>query len=236
MGLLDDLKREADSVLTNQRSSQEALNEKLQAAHARLNGALQYWVKLFNALNVVKRDIRRSYYIEGSARLENLLQCDYNVNGRRQTVDHHDYVDAVVLRLRCVGNEKLTIEKESQVLVDRLREHFWAHGIRFDVREMKRAGAYVDRGVFSIVPEIGVTITIAAEIDNSQIKLTMRNLERLGEYSCVYDYDEFDEALLEEIAKAILAKPHTLRTLGRAQSLAAFARAPAGAERRAGLR
>ena len=50
------------------------------------------------------------------------------------------------------------------------------------------------------------------------ITLTVRNLERLGEYSYVYDFDEFGTEMLEEIGKAILAQPHKLRTLGRRQA------------------
>jgi hypothetical protein len=218
MGLLDEFKREADSVLTKQRSSQDALNEKLQAAHVRLKDALQFWVQLFNSLNVVKPDIRRNYYIEGSAQLENLLQCDYNVNGRRLTVDHHDYIDAIVLRFRCTGTQQLTLQKESQSRVDGLRQHLWSHGLKFDLKETKREGAYVDRGIFSITPEIAVTLTIAADIDNSQVKLTVRNLERLGDYTYVYDYAEFTAVLLEEIAKVILARPHKLRAMGTKQA------------------
>ena len=223
MGLLDDLKQQADSVLVKEQTSQEALNSKLQAAHTRLKEALQYWVQFFQSLNVVKPPIRRSYYIEGTSQLENLIQCDYNVNGRRLTVDHHDYIDAIVLAFRCASATKLTIEKESAALVDRLREHLWSHGLKFDVREMRREGAYVDRGVFSVTSEVPVTITIAADIDNTQIKVTVRNLERLGEYTNIYDYDELGNELLEEIGKAILAKPNNLRKFGRRQAATAAA-------------
>ena len=61
---------------------------------------------------------------------------------------------------------------------------------------------------------------MAADIDNSQIRLTVRNLERLGEYTNIYDFDEVETGLLEEIGKAILAQPHRLRTMGRRQAAA----------------
>ena len=233
MGLLDELKQEADSLLVRQRASQEELNGKLRAAHDRLNEALQYYVQLFNSLNIVKPQIRRSYYIEGSSRLENLLQCDYNVNGRRLTVENHEYVDAIVLRLRCVGTAQLEIEKDSQILVDRLREHLWSHGLKFNVRESRREGAYIDRGHFSINPEVTVNITLEADIEHAQVKISIRNLERLGEYVYVYDYDEVGPELLEEVGRAILNKPHKLRTIGRRQAGNLMSRASSGVERRA---
>lgn len=221
MSLLDDLKNQSESILSRQRSAEEDLNARVETAHARLKDALHYWVQFANSLNVIKPEVRRSYFIEGTSQLEDLLQADYNVNGRRRTIDHRDYIEAVVVSYRCASPTPLVIEKDSATLVDRLRDHLWSHGLKFDLKEMRRDGAYVERGRFVITPEISVEITMAADIDNSQVRLTVRNLERLGEYTNAYDYDEFSPDLLEEIGKAILAHPHRLRVTGRAQLRAA---------------
>src|SRR4051812_49029874 len=124
MGLLDDLKLQADSLRQKQQVTQAELNENLRAAHARLKDSLHYWVDLFNSLNVIKPVVSRYYYLEGGAtRFENLLQCDYTCKGRRLTVDHHAFIKATVLRFRCVGRGQITIEKQSEPMVQRLRDH-----------------------------------------------------------------------------------------------------------------
>jgi len=231
MGLLDELKQQAESLLVTHRTSEVSQNEKLQASHARMKAALQYWVDFFKALTIVKPVTPRSYYIEGSAQLENLVQCDYDVNSRRITVLHQDYIDSIELRFRCASDASITVEKESEVLVKRLREHLWQHGLKFDLREIRKEGAYIERGIFTIHGDVTVRLTMTADLANSQINLTVRNLERLGEYSYVYDDDEFGAELLEEIGKAILGKPHKLRMMGRRQA-EALAEWP-GPERRA---
>jgi len=218
MGLLDDLKHQADSVLVQKRASEEDRTKKLQASHARMKAGLQYWVDFFKALNVVKPEIVRNYYIEGSTQLANLVQCDYNVNSRRVSVEHHDYIDSIELRFRCVSSEGVTIEKESDILVNRLREHLWTHGLKFEVREIRKEGSYVERGIFTIAGEVVVRLTFAAHVEDSRISLTVRNFERLGEYTYLYDAEEVGPELLEEIGKAILAQPNRLRTIGRRQS------------------
>lgn len=218
MGLLEQLKQQADAVQMNQRMSQEERVQKLRQAHAHMNQALHYWLEFFKALNVLKPPIRRRYFIEGTSTLEDLVQCDYNVNSRRITVDHHDYIDSIELRFRCVSNEKLTIEKESNVVVTRLREHLWQHGLKFEAREIRREGAYVERGIFTIFGDVTARLTIASDVDHGVIKLTVRNLERLGEYTYVYDYDEFSPELFEQIGNAILAQPNQLRRIGRHQA------------------
>jgi hypothetical protein len=218
MGLLDDLKQQADSLRQKQQVTQAELNQNLQLAHAGLKDGLHYLVDLFNSLNVIKPVVPRYYYLEGGvSKLENLLQCDYNCNGRRLTVDHKDYIEAIVLRFRCVGNGQVTIEKQSDPMVQRLRDHLWTHALKFDVNEVRNERGYVERGIFTLKCEVPVTITIAGDLENAQIKITTKNLEKLGEYVYVYDFDEFGKDVLEELGKVIIAKPNNFRTTGRRQ-------------------
>lgn len=218
MGLLDDLKQQADSLRQKQQVTQAELNQNLQAAHARLKDGLRYLVELFNSLNIIKPVVPRYYYLEGGVtRLDDLMQCDYNCNGRRLTVDHKDYIDAIVLRFRCAGDGQLTIEKQSDPMVQRLRDHLWTHALKFDVNEARNERGYVERGTFTIKCEVPVTITISADLENALIKITCKNLEKLGEYTYAYDFDEFGKEVLEELGKVILAKPNVFRTTGRRQ-------------------
>lgn len=219
MGLLDDLKQQADSLRQKQQVTQEELNQNLLLAHAKLKDALHYWVELFNSLNVIKPVITRYYYLEGGVtKLDNLLQCDYNCNGRRLTVDHKDYIEAIVLRFRCVGTDKLTIEKQSDPMVQRMREHLWAHNLKFDVKEVRNDRGYTERGIFTILPEVPVVVTIFGDLETAQIKITAKNLEKFGEYTYVYDFDEFDKDVLEELGKAIIGQSNAFRTTGRYQA------------------
>jgi hypothetical protein len=214
MGLLDDLKQQADSLRLKQQVSQKELNQNLLLAHAKLEDALRYWVDLFNSLNVIKPVIPRYYYLEGGATtLENLLQCDYNANGRRLTVDHKDYIDAIVLRFRCVGDQKLTLEKQTDPLVQRMREHLWANNLKFDVKEIRNERGYLERGIFTVLCEVPVMLTIAADHENAQIKITAKNLEKFGEYAYIFDFDEFGKEVMEELVKVIIAKPSKFRTM-----------------------
>ena len=219
MGLLDDLKRQADSLRQKQQVTQEEHSQNLLLAHAKLKDALQYWIELFNSLNVIKPVVPRYYYLEGGVtKLENLLQSDYNVNSPRLTLDHKDYVEAIVLRFHCVADDKLVIEKESAPMVKRLRDHLWANNLKFDVRETRNERGYVERGTFTVVCEVPVMVTIVADLENAQIKIIAKNLEQLGEYTYLYDFDEFGKELMEELAKVIIAQPNAFRTLGRHQA------------------
>jgi hypothetical protein len=218
MGLLDDLKQQADSLREKQQVTQSAYDQNLQRAHAKLQEGLRYWLDLFNSLNIIKLPVPRYYYLEGGVtRLENLLQCDYKANARRLTIDHHDYVEAIELRFHCMAEGSLTLEKESEPMVRRLRDHLWANNLKFDVKEVRNERGYVERGIFTVKCEVPVAITIAADLDNAQIRTVTKNLEKLGEYAYLYDFDEFDRDVMEELGKVIVARPNTFRTMGRHQ-------------------
>jgi len=218
MSLLDELKQQAEALRLEQQVSQDERSQHLVLTHAMLKDALNYWVEVFNSLNVIRPVIPRGYYLDsGAARFDNLMQCDYNVNARNLTRDQRDYLEAIALRFRCVGDRKVTIVKHSDQLVQQIREHLWMNNLKFDLREIRNERGYVEGGVFTVNCEVPVMITITADLEDSRIKIVTANFETLGEYEYLYDYDEFGNQILEELAKAILGKPNAFRVLGRHQ-------------------
>ncbi len=233
MGLLDELKQQADLALKQKREKEQVTqlgrNQTLQLAHAKLKDALLYWVALFDSLNVIKPEVRHNYYLDGGTiKLENLLQCDYTVNGRRQTVNHVEYIEAVSLQYNCISDRKVTLEKQMDPVVRRTREHLVANNVKFDLKEFSNDYGYIERGIFTVNCDVSVAINIAADLPNLQITISTKNLEKFGEYRYIYDFDEFGQELLEELAKVIVARPNMFRTLGRHQQAmrATLGRAP----------
>ncbi|MGH8619489.1 MAG: hypothetical protein ACREUW_17515 [Burkholderiales bacterium] len=215
MSLLDDLKKQADSLRQQQEVSEEQINQNLLAVNVKLKEALAYWVEMFNSLNVIKPVVARTYFLDsGSIQLEAMNQHDYNVNGRRKTIDHHDYIEGVVLRLRCVSEQKISVTKESDAHVERLREHLWSHNVKFEVKEVRNERGYVERGHFTVLPDVPVMVTLFGDFERGHIRIHTKNLEKFGEFHYVYDIAEFGREISEELAKMILGQPNNLRTLG----------------------
>jgi hypothetical protein len=122
-----------------------------------------------------------------------------------------------VLRFRCVADGNITLEKQSDPMVNRLRDHLWTHALKFEVTEVRNERGYVERGIFTVKCEVPVTITISGDLEKAQIKIVTKNLEKLGEYVYIYDFDEFGKEVLEELGKVIIAKPNAFRTTGKRQ-------------------
>ena len=219
MGILDDLKQQAESLKQQQESGRAARIQNLQAIQPGLWEASRYLGDLANALNVIKPQVYRSFYVDMANKLDQLAQCDYMVRDKRRTLDNKDYLEEVVFGFRSVGNQNLTIEKDSPEGVKRLRDYLWAYNFRFECREFKTAQGLVERGTFTVFAELPATATFAGDWDSGKIKLTLKNIDKTGDVDYLYDASETNLTLLDELAKFLLGKPNNLRHLGSHQKM-----------------
>lgn len=219
MGLLDDLKQQAESRKQEEQTNQAEKRRNLQAVNAALRGAFQYFTELANSLNILKPEVARSFYIESTTKLDNLRQLNYRVRDRRKTVDQQDYFEEVALRFSWAGSQALVIEKDSPMLIPRLRDYLAGYNLRFECREIKNDRSVVERAVFTIEPEVIASAAFAGNWDTGMIRLTLKNIEVLGSVDYQYDATELDGTLFEELVKLVLGKPNNLRNLGRHQEM-----------------
>ncbi len=217
MSLLDDLKNQAEVVRNRQRSGAELVEHYFYEIHERLKAVHKQLLDLATALNTVRPDVPRHYYVDGTSVLDGLRQQDYALSEKKRTIEFHDYYTELQLRTHAVGDRRLVIEKDSEPLVTRLREFLWGHALRFDLREMRAERRYIERGVFTIEPDVPISLTVTGVPEQREIRLVIRNLEKLGEVTYRYDLDEFNDELIEELIKLLLGKPNDFRTRGRHQ-------------------
>jgi hypothetical protein len=219
MGLLDDLKQQAERQKQQQESGQAVRGRNLERIHAALGEAYRYLNELAKTFNAVKPQVHRSFYVDPSTKLDQLAQCDYTVRDKRKTLDHKDYLEEVKLLFRSVGNQNLTIEKDSPQNVERLREQLWSFNFKFECKEFKNERAMIQRGTFTVFADVPASATFAGDLDTGKIKLTLKNIEKAGDADYFYEAAEVNEALLEEFAKLLIGKPNNFRNLGNYQEM-----------------
>lgn len=219
MGLLDDLKQQAESRKQEELTNRAEKSRCLQAVHGALRATFQYFTELANSLNILKPDVSRTFYVEGSTRFENLTVSNFRVRDRRGTIDHRDYLEEVALRFDWAGREPLVAERESPPLTQRLREHLAGYGMRFQFKDIKNERGVVIRTVFTVEPAIIATASFSGNWDTGIIRLSLKNVETLGTIDYQYDAAEIDQALLDELTKLVLGKPNNLKNLGKYQEL-----------------
>ena len=217
MGLLDDLKKQAEARLQQVPSVREGELEKhaySQPVHHALKAASTYLSELAQSLNVVKPDVRRQYYLEGSAKFSNLLQRDYTARDRRRTVGGNDYLLDVSLHFFCVGNESLTFEKETRQ-ANMIKEYLWAYSLPFQDRDVRDDNGRIVRSIITVSGKVPSSVTLVGDWDSGEFELKLRNVELLGEVNQAFDVGDINRDFFEEIGKLVLGQPNQLRSFGR---------------------
>lgn len=217
MGLLDDLKQQAESRKVQEQTNEAQKAHNLQEVNTALRGVFQYFTELANSLNILKPEIARNFYIEGTTKFDNLGQGNYRVRDRRKTVDHRDYFEEVTLRFSWSGSQPLVVEKDTPALIQRLRDSLAGYNLRYECREVKNERGAVERAIFTIEPEVIADAAFTGNWDTGKVRLTLKNVEMLGAIDLQYETAELDGALFEELAKLLLGKPNNLRDLGKYQ-------------------
>jgi hypothetical protein len=219
MGLLDDLKQQAESRKVQEQANEAQKAQNLQEVNTALRGVFQYFIEFANSLNILKPEIARTFYIDSTTKFDRFGQGQYRVRDRRKTVDHKDYFEEVTVRFSWTGSQPLVVEKDTPALIQRLRESLAGYNLRYECREVKNERGVVERAIFTIEPEVIADAAFAGNWDTGKVRLTLKNVETLGAVDFQYETAEVDGGLFEELAKLLLAKPNNLRNLGKYQEL-----------------
>jgi hypothetical protein len=217
MGLLDDLKQQADSLNQRDMSSQERRSANSKIEHAKLKEVFQTLTDLAKSLNAIKPRVERNFYVESTTKLSNLIQTEYSVRDERKTVDFVDYIQQVIFQFRSCGTQNVVLEKHSPETIKRTRDYLWGYKMKFECKEIKNERHLVERAVFTIMSEVPGAATFTGDWDSGKIRLTLSNIETLGNIDFIYDPPEINQGLLEELAKLLLGKPNNLRAMGNYQ-------------------
>ncbi len=216
MGLLDDLKKQAEAKLqapveTDNKGAKNHYFEQVQDA---LKAATAFFSELAESLNVVKPDVRRQFYIEGSSKLSNLLQGEYIARDNRTTQGGVEYLADVSLRFILLGNEKLTFDKEAQQATV-MKEYLWAYSLPFEHRDVRDDKGRIARCIITISSKVPSSVTLNGNADTGIMQLILRNVELLGDVKQAIDVSYITTDFFDEVAKAVLGQPNRLREWGR---------------------
>lgn len=198
MGVLDDLKKEAEAIAAEKaRESDEraaALDRARQEIAPRLQKAYQYFDELRHHLQLVNREILATYEIRGIGRVDGLLQGQYGVATERP-----DAVEKFSFRCVCAKPGAFQVNQKDPAAVTSYRDYLRDNGLKAKVRDTGRGSA-----LFMVQSVVPVVVEFSADVERGAIMLRVRNLTALGVTRHTLTPEQLDAKLLDEIAKAIL--------------------------------
>jgi hypothetical protein len=216
MGLLDELKKQAETLKgeNSQRSSAESLVLNTKLTEAKMQQTFQFLSELISQLNVLRPESPRGFDIETVGRFENLILDDFFLDYRKRKIGDKDYFDYIVLRFKHASDQVLEVKRDSQQLIDRLRDFLMVSNIKFEMQETKNDRAYVLHAIFKIPYVVRSEVVIQARGDMGQLLFKVKNIERINTFELQFPASEISESMLDEFARYIVGKTNKFKEIG----------------------
>lgn len=211
MGLLDDLKKQADMVKTQQLNQNDMRDEALKAVEAKMKQAFLYLNDLLKQLAVLKPENPLVFSIPGVGDLKGLRFAESFIDYRKKRIDDREYFDTTSLFIRWQGADNLMVERDMPGTIQKVRDALWHYKIKFTEDEVRGARGTVERTRFSIPASIVTDVTIKAGHQDGNLLVSTKNLMRLDSDDFIIPAADVTEALLEDFARALLGDSANIR-------------------------
>jgi stage V sporulation protein SpoVS len=203
MGLLDELKQQADAIKTGQTDEMRLQAKRETYYRTVMLPKLEYiygWLfELCEHLNLIKPDIIAHYTLGTNEELPPLWQENYRVS-----VDSRENMAKLVMAFECRADGSITHVVEGRHNIEKTVAYLVAARLHFDRHDVYAHGNEPPRAEFHIELRIPVSVTFQANIEQSCIELDIYNVDRFGLYHTVYKAEAIDEAFMDNLGRYLL--------------------------------
>jgi hypothetical protein len=206
MGLLDDLKRQADMVRTHDSLQRSNLQENVRVVDEAMHRAFLYLLELFKQLEVLKPANPIAYRIEGVGTLKDLKYGGGFVDPRKKKFADRDVYDYMDFYVKWSAPTSMTIERDMPHTIKKVKDMLWQFNIKFTEVETKTPYGSVSKVQFTIPSAVTVNFTLKADIEGRRLLFYGKNALQLGIDDFVVPADELSDATLEELAKMLIGQ------------------------------
>lgn len=210
MGLLDDLKKQAEQVKTQEVSQDQLRDEAVKTVDEKMKQTFQYANELLKQLTVVKPTNPLVFTIPGVGELKELKFTETFIDFRKKRLADRDCFDSIRFYIKWTSGNSLVVERDMPQTVQKVRDALTMCGVKFEEEQIRNPKGAVANTKFTIPASIIGDVQIHADYEQSKMIVRTKNVMRLGADDMVLPVQEVNEQLLEEFAKALIGQPTKL--------------------------
>ena len=211
MGLLDDLKKQADLVKTQQILQQNLQGDKLKLVEEKMKQTFQYVHELLKQLGVVKPTSPLVYSIPGVTDFRNLTFAESFIDYRKKRINDKEYFDTAHFFIKWAGPDTFVTEKDMPPAMQRIREALWLSKVKFIEEEKKNAKGFVVGAKFVVPASVLTDVIIKADHEQGKLHFQTTHMFGLGVEYISVPAQEVTEEMLDDLAKALIGQPSEIR-------------------------
>lgn len=213
MGLLDDLKQQAQTVVTDGAEQRRVYLANMTLIDGAMRVVLAYFFDLANQLKVVKPASPHIYRVWGVGEFSQMQMTLAAANSRDKPLEGGSHPDYIEFLVEWQGRESLRTVCSSQSAAKHLKEQMWQYGCKLEEKIQTAPDGKFIRSAITIASLVPTRFRFDAVYETGKIRLNIRNLANLGEDQHLLTPAQCTPVLCEELAKAMLGKPHQLAEL-----------------------
>lgn len=203
MGLLDDLKKQADAKkVTEQQAvlSQQELEQYYQdEIHPGMLNIYNYLNEMISHLNYLEHPtIARYPFLPGNEYVE-LTQSQY-----KAVIDSTKTTKNITLNFECHFPEPLLVDVDGKDRIEGYSDVLKNYKIKFDRRDEKDKDYKLVRSHFSVEGPVFAMVNFMGDIEKSCVNLFMRNVEKPGITKHVLKPEHLNNEFMDRLAKYLI--------------------------------
>ena len=207
MGLLDDLKKQADALKATEVDKTESLRASAVAVDHSLRRSFLYLNDLGKQLNVVQMPSPFKYDLPTVGPIEGLIIKDFFCDFRSKHFIDKDYYGEVHVAYRAWSDKVLTIKKGPDEM-EKFRDVLWQNNLEHTSEQFRDNRKVITHEVFKVKCDLRVQAKIEGNHETSRLKIVTKNVGGLHVDIFNLMALEANDKAIEEFAKFFIGRPN----------------------------
>lgn len=207
MGLLDDLKKQADELKAKDVDKTESLRSTAVAVDHSLRRAFLYLNDLGKQLNVVQMPSPFKYALPTVGDIDGLVIKDFFCDFRSKHFIDKDYYGEVHVAYRAWSDKVLTVKKGPDDM-EKFRDVLWQSNIEHKSEQFRNERKVITHEVFRVNCDFRVQMKIEGDHESGKLKIVSKNVGGLQVDLFNLLSMELNDTAVEELAKYFIGRPN----------------------------
>lgn len=208
MGLLDDLKKQADALKANEVDKTESLRSSAVAVDHSLRRSFLYLNDLGKQLNVVQMPSPFKFNLPTVGDIEGLIIKDFFCDFRSKHFIDKDYYGEVQVAYRCFSDKMVTVKKGPDEM-EKFRNILWQNNIEHSSEQFRDNRKVITHEVFKVKCDFRVQSKIEGNHETARLKIATKNVGGFDVAMFNMMAGEMNDKGIEEFAKYFIGRPST---------------------------
>ena len=218
VGLLDDLKKQADALKAQDVDKTESLRSSAVTVDHALRRSFLYLNDLGKQLNAIQMPCPFTFKIPNVEDVKGLIAKDFFVDFRSKHFIDKDYYGEVHVAYRAFSDKVLTVKKGPDDM-EKFRDFLWQSNVEHKSEQYRNERKVITHEVFRINCEFRIQAKIDGDHETGKLKIVTKNVG--GFEMDIYNLlaTEMNDKAVEEFAKYMIGRPNEWGDLVKRSSL-----------------